>query len=75
MTRYQTFNVTMRLIARYYVNNLRNFHFYPFQFQLHVSRWHQLLCELISFELKPELRALLRKIFLRVGHVFQILSP
>jgi len=45
------------------------------KFETHISRWHQLLCELVSFELKPELRSLLRKIFLRVGQVFKILAP
>ena len=45
------------------------------QFRTHISRWHQLLCELVSLELKPELRSLLRKIFLRVGQVFNILAP
>lgn len=45
------------------------------KFKTHISCWHQLLCELVSFELKPELRSLLRKIFLRVGQVFNILAP
>lgn len=39
-----------------------------------MNNWHQLLCELLSFELKPELRSLLRKIFLRVGQVFHIVA-
>ncbi|XP_059351895.1 brefeldin A-inhibited guanine nucleotide-exchange protein 2-like isoform X2 [Daphnia carinata] len=44
------------------------------KFKTHVSSWHQLLCELVSFELKPELRSLLRKIFLKVGQVFRVVA-
>ncbi|KAK4009871.1 hypothetical protein OUZ56_019014 [Daphnia magna] len=44
------------------------------KFKTHISWWHQLLCELVSFELKPELRSLLRKIFLKVGQVFRVIA-
>ena len=47
---------------------------YFIQFKVHVSRWHQLLCELVSFELVPELRSQMRKIFLRVGQVFDVVA-
>ncbi|TNN88918.1 Brefeldin A-inhibited guanine nucleotide-exchange protein 1 [Liparis tanakae] len=42
------------------------------RFKLHASRYYHLLCEIMQFDLIPELRAVLRKFFLRIGLVFHI---
>lgn len=42
------------------------------QFQAHASRYYSLLCEIMQFDLIPELRAVLRKFYLRIGAVFHI---
>ena len=42
------------------------------QFKAHASRYYPLLCEIMQFDLIPEIRAVLRKFFLRIGIVFQI---
>uniref|UniRef100_A0A9J8D203 ARF guanine nucleotide exchange factor 1 n=1 Tax=Cyprinus carpio carpio TaxID=630221 RepID=A0A9J8D203_CYPCA len=42
------------------------------RFKAHASRYYPLLCEIMQFDLIPELRAVLRKFFLRIGLVFQI---
>ncbi|XP_016431489.1 brefeldin A-inhibited guanine nucleotide-exchange protein 1-like isoform X1 [Sinocyclocheilus rhinocerous] len=42
------------------------------RFKAHASRYYPLLCEIMQFDLIPELRAALRKFFLRIGLVFQI---
>ncbi|XP_030624788.1 brefeldin A-inhibited guanine nucleotide-exchange protein 1 [Chanos chanos] len=42
------------------------------RFKAHASRYYPLLCEIMQFDLIPELRAVLRKFFLRIGMVFQI---
>uniref|UniRef100_A0A4W4GEP7 SEC7 domain-containing protein n=1 Tax=Electrophorus electricus TaxID=8005 RepID=A0A4W4GEP7_ELEEL len=42
------------------------------RFKAHATRYYPLLCELMQFDLIPELRAVLRKFFLRIGMVFQI---
>uniref|UniRef100_A0A8C2PPA9 ADP-ribosylation factor guanine nucleotide-exchange factor 1 (brefeldin A-inhibited) n=1 Tax=Cyprinus carpio TaxID=7962 RepID=A0A8C2PPA9_CYPCA len=42
------------------------------RFKAHASRYYPLLCEIMQFDLIPELRAILRKFFLRIGLVFQI---
>jgi brefeldin A-inhibited guanine nucleotide-exchange protein len=43
-----------------------------FQFGVHVSRYYPLLCEIVCFDLKAELRSILRRVFLRIGPVFHI---
>ncbi len=45
---------------------------FALQFKTHASRYYPLLCEIMQFDLIPELRAVLRKFFLRIGLVFQI---
>lgn len=45
-----------------------------FQFAAHVSSYYLLLCEINCFELKPELRSVLKRLFLRIGPVFNITS-
>ncbi|XP_062841626.1 brefeldin A-inhibited guanine nucleotide-exchange protein 1 isoform X2 [Trichomycterus rosablanca] len=42
------------------------------RFKAHASRYYPLLCEIMQFDLIPELRAVLRKFFLRIGLVFHI---
>uniref|UniRef100_A0A8C4RY14 ARF guanine nucleotide exchange factor 1 n=1 Tax=Erpetoichthys calabaricus TaxID=27687 RepID=A0A8C4RY14_ERPCA len=42
------------------------------RFKAHASRYYPLLCDIMQFDLIPELRAVLRKFFLRIGIVFQI---
>lgn len=42
------------------------------QFKAHASRYYSLLCEIMQFDLIPELRAVLRKFYLRIGAVFHI---
>uniref|UniRef100_A0A673Y1F3 ARF guanine nucleotide exchange factor 1 n=1 Tax=Salmo trutta TaxID=8032 RepID=A0A673Y1F3_SALTR len=42
------------------------------RFKAHASRYYPLLCEIMQVDLIPELRAVLRKFYLRIGIVFQI---
>uniref|UniRef100_A0A8C4SGF7 ADP-ribosylation factor guanine nucleotide-exchange factor 2 (brefeldin A-inhibited) n=1 Tax=Erpetoichthys calabaricus TaxID=27687 RepID=A0A8C4SGF7_ERPCA len=42
------------------------------KFKIHASNYYPYMCEIMQFDLIPELRAILRKFFLRVGLVFQI---
>ncbi|NXP79197.1 BIG1 protein, partial [Ramphastos sulfuratus] len=42
------------------------------RFKAHASSYYPLLCEIMQFDLIPELRAVLRRFFLRIGLVFQI---
>ncbi|KAB7495553.1 Brefeldin A-inhibited guanine nucleotide-exchange protein 1 [Armadillidium nasatum] len=42
------------------------------QFAAHASNYYPFLCEIMCFNLKPELRAVLRRFFLRIGIVFNI---
>uniref|UniRef100_A0A8C4DGP6 ADP-ribosylation factor guanine nucleotide-exchange factor 1 (brefeldin A-inhibited) n=1 Tax=Dicentrarchus labrax TaxID=13489 RepID=A0A8C4DGP6_DICLA len=42
------------------------------RFKAHASRYYPLLCEIMQFDLIPELRAVLRKFYLRIGLVFHI---
>lgn len=49
------------------------FHCLPlFQFKPHASCYYPHLCEMMQFDLIPELRAVLRRFFLRIGSVFHI---
>ncbi|KOX73316.1 Brefeldin A-inhibited guanine nucleotide-exchange protein 2 [Melipona quadrifasciata] len=41
-------------------------------FAVHASSCYPLLCEVMCFDLKPELRSVLRRFFLRIGPVFRI---
>uniref|UniRef100_A0A8B9FKJ0 ADP ribosylation factor guanine nucleotide exchange factor 1 n=1 Tax=Amazona collaria TaxID=241587 RepID=A0A8B9FKJ0_9PSIT len=45
------------------------------RFKAHASFYYPLLCEIMQFDLIPELRAVLRRFFLRIGVVFQISPP
>ncbi|XP_058670410.1 brefeldin A-inhibited guanine nucleotide-exchange protein 2 [Ammospiza caudacuta] len=42
------------------------------KFRAHASAYYPYLCEIMQFDLIPELRAVLRKFFLRIGLVFNI---
>ncbi|KAJ8277682.1 hypothetical protein GJAV_G00078540 [Gymnothorax javanicus] len=42
------------------------------RFKAHASRYYPLLCEIMQFDLIPELRAVIRKFYLRIGTVFNI---
>uniref|UniRef100_A0A3Q2EAY4 ADP-ribosylation factor guanine nucleotide-exchange factor 1 (brefeldin A-inhibited) n=1 Tax=Cyprinodon variegatus TaxID=28743 RepID=A0A3Q2EAY4_CYPVA len=42
------------------------------RFKAHASRYYPLLCEIMQFDLIPELRTILRKFYLRIGLVFNI---
>ncbi|KAM3927826.1 brefeldin A-inhibited guanine nucleotide-exchange protein 1 isoform 1-T1 [Leptodactylus fuscus] len=45
------------------------------RFKAHASFYYPLLCETIQFDLIPELRAILRRFFHRIGLVFKISLP
>lgn len=46
-----------------------------FKFKAHASMYYPYLCEIMQFDLIPELRAVLRKFFLRIGVVYKIWIP
>lgn len=45
------------------------------KFMPHASCYYPHLCEMMQFDLIPELRAILRRFFLRIGSVFHISAP
>lgn len=45
------------------------------KFKAHASMYYPYLCEIMQFDLIPELRAVLRKFFLRIGLVYKIWIP
>nr|XP_034978039.1 brefeldin A-inhibited guanine nucleotide-exchange protein 2 isoform X3 [Zootoca vivipara] len=45
------------------------------KFKAHASTYYPYLCEIMQFDLIPELRAVLRKFFLRIGVAFKIWIP
>uniref|UniRef100_A0AAR2IYF3 SEC7 domain-containing protein n=1 Tax=Pygocentrus nattereri TaxID=42514 RepID=A0AAR2IYF3_PYGNA len=45
------------------------------KFKPHASCYYPYLCEMMQFDLIPELRAVLRRFFLRIGSVFHIAAP
>ncbi|CAB1335935.1 unnamed protein product, partial [Coregonus sp. 'balchen'] len=45
------------------------------KFKPHASCYYPHLCEMMQFDLIPELRAVLRHFFLRIGSVFHIAAP
>ncbi|XP_028850185.1 brefeldin A-inhibited guanine nucleotide-exchange protein 2 isoform X2 [Denticeps clupeoides] len=46
-----------------------------YKFKAHASCYYPHLCEMMQFDLIPELRAVLRRFFLRIGSVFHIAAP
>ncbi|XP_059618597.1 brefeldin A-inhibited guanine nucleotide-exchange protein 1 [Phlebotomus argentipes] len=45
------------------------------RFAAHITHYYALLCEIMCFDLKPELRSVLRRVFLRIGPVFNVTTP
>ncbi|XP_035286349.1 brefeldin A-inhibited guanine nucleotide-exchange protein 1-like [Anguilla anguilla] len=45
------------------------------RFKAHACRYYPLMCEVMQFDLIPELRAVLRKFYLRIGTLFSISQP
>ncbi|XP_043923098.1 brefeldin A-inhibited guanine nucleotide-exchange protein 1 [Protopterus annectens] len=45
------------------------------RFMAHAACYYPLLCDIMQFDLIPELRVVLRKFFLRIGTVFRITRP
>ncbi|KAJ4934028.1 hypothetical protein JOQ06_006835, partial [Pogonophryne albipinna] len=45
------------------------------KFKPHASCYYHHLCEMMQFDLIPELRTVLRRFFLRIGSVFHIAAP
>ncbi|XP_053693432.1 brefeldin A-inhibited guanine nucleotide-exchange protein 1 [Sabethes cyaneus] len=45
------------------------------RFAAHISSYYVLMCDLMCFDLKPELRTVLRRVFLRISPVFGISGP
>lgn len=46
--------------------------FAVFQFQVHAKAYYALVCDMIVYDLKPELRSVLKKFYVRVGNAFRI---
>lgn len=42
------------------------------RFAAHISNYYPLLCEIMCFDMKAELKSVLRRVFLRIGPVFRI---
>lgn len=47
--------------------------FFLLQFATHISHYYSLFCDMICLDIKPELRSVLRRIFLRVGDGFGVI--
>lgn len=48
------------------------FCYFVSQFRVHAAFYYPLLCETIMFDLKVEMRSILRKFFARVGSAFGV---
>ena len=46
--------------------------FFCSQFKVHAASYYNSMCEMLMFDLRPELRGILRKFFLRAGTTFNI---
>jgi len=46
-----------------------------FQFRVHASHYYPLMCETMNYDLKHELRSIMKKFFVHVGHKFGIIHP
>lgn len=46
-----------------------------FQFRVHASHYYQLMCETMSYDLKHELRSIMKKFFIHVGLKSGIIHP
>ncbi|GAB5569119.1 brefeldin A-inhibited guanine nucleotide-exchange protein 2 isoform X1 [Prionailurus iriomotensis] len=73
----------LRILFRMYVDENRRDSWDEIQqrlltvckFKAHASMYYPYLCEIMQFDLIPELRAVLRKFFLRIGVVYKIWIP
>ncbi|XP_053393840.1 brefeldin A-inhibited guanine nucleotide-exchange protein 1-like isoform X3 [Mercenaria mercenaria] len=45
------------------------------RFRVHASHYYPLMCETMNYDLKHELRSILRKFFIHVGHKFGMIHP
>ncbi|PIO36242.1 hypothetical protein AB205_0097140 [Aquarana catesbeiana] len=63
----------LRILFRMYMDESRKSAWD--EFKAHASCYYPLLCETIQFDLIPELRAILRRFFHRIGLVFKISLP
>ncbi|KAL4236729.1 Brefeldin A-inhibited guanine nucleotide-exchange protein 1 [Mactra antiquata] len=45
------------------------------RFKVHASHYYSLMCEAMNYDLKHELRSILKKFFIHVGHKFLIIHP
>ncbi|XP_018430705.1 PREDICTED: brefeldin A-inhibited guanine nucleotide-exchange protein 2-like, partial [Nanorana parkeri] len=59
----------LRILFRMYTDPQRRD---SWDFQAHASKYYPTLCDIMQFDLIPELRAVLRRFFLRIGVVFRI---
>lgn len=57
------------------MSNFLSLCFSHLKFKAHASMYYPYLCEIMQFDLIPELRAVLRKFFLRIGVVYKIWIP
>lgn len=59
------------------LTNIISYFFSPLppKFKAHASTYYPYLCEIMQFDLIPELRAVLRKFFLRIGVAFRVWIP
>lgn len=48
--------------------------FYSLQFRVHSSTLYTSLCDMLYNDLKPPLRVILRRVFIRMGVVFEVIS-
>lgn len=61
----------MKELRKIFKNQFETFFF---QFATHASSYYALLCDMMCFDMKPELRSVLRRLFVRIGPVFGILT-
>lgn len=64
----------MLLHACLFAPNIINSCWWFLQFKHHISSHYQLLCHLLALELKYEVRALVRRVFIRIGQEFDIIG-
>ena len=57
------------------MSNFLSLCFSHLKFKAHAAMYYPYLCEIMQFDLIPELRAVLRKFFLRIGVVYKIWIP
>lgn len=63
-----------RVSINFLCNQLKLMKF-PYQFSTHATNYYSLFCDMMCYDIKPELRSVLRRLFVRIGPVFGISSP